>query len=103
MPSAPLTRDEWRAIVSRPTATFSGTHQTLNVNLEDVVRMAATLERFHEALEALLLLVDHETGLPESAANGVTDPTGTIDEGVVTSGEALEAARALLDAAAGKG
>lgn len=46
-----------------------------------------------EACEQLLLLIQHETNLPEAARNGVTDNTGTIDEGEVRAFEIIENAR----------
>ncbi len=48
------------------------------------------------ALRKLILLVDHETDLPDSSANGVTDSTGMMDEGVVRASAILSDARALV-------
>ncbi len=49
-----------------------------------------------QALRDLLGLIEHETDLPRSAANGVTDPTGSIDEGEVRAAQIIENARAVL-------
>lgn len=66
-------------------------------------RLAAELEQaraacaaMREGLDCLLDLVRHETDLPESAANGNKDSSGTIDEGVVMAGRVMEQARKLL-------
>lgn len=68
--------------------------------LEDRMRLAhdqAIRER-DEALDALRnldALVRHETGLPESARNGVVADCGT-DEGIYRAGMILEEVRAVL-------
>lgn len=62
-------------------------------------QLAATIEwaeQMRRALKKLQALVQHETDLPRSAQNGVTDETGTIDEGVVRAGEVLEEVRLAL-------
>jgi hypothetical protein len=58
--------------------------------------LAAAGDALADAVEWLLLLVSHETGLPESAANGVTDPTG-LDEGVTRASEILRETRTARD------
>lgn len=55
-----------------------------------------------EACELLLLLIQHETNLPESARNGVTDSTGTVDEGEVKASEILSNARIAIEKATGR-
>ena len=50
-----------------------------------------------DALNELFTLVRYETGLPGSAANGITDPTGAIDEGVVSANETLNKVTAILE------
>lgn len=52
--------------------------------------------KLHKALSDLLLLVRHETNLPEAAANGVTDDSG-MDEGVVRASEIMDNARLLVE------
>jgi len=47
------------------------------------------------ALEIIMLLIEHETGLPQSAANGNVSSFGT-DEGIVRTQEILDRVRALL-------
>jgi hypothetical protein len=45
------------------------------------------------ALTRLLALVEHDTGLPDSAANGVTDSTGSVDEGIARAADIIYEAR----------
>jgi len=56
----------------------------------------AEVERLRAALSALYELVRHETDLPEGAANGVVDSTGTLDEGVCPASAIIEAARTAM-------
>ena len=59
-----------------------------SISLEDI-EDAPSLQEVHTALEDLLLLVERETGLPESAANGVMCPNAILDEGVVRAHEII--------------
>ncbi len=54
------------------------------------------VKQLRDALESLYLLIQHETGLPKSAANGVVGNCGT-DEGVYRAGMIIEEARILLE------
>ena len=54
-------------------------------------------ETVSEALSDLLLLVKYETGLPESAANGVISSDGGLDEGVVRAAAIIEEAEIVLN------
>tara|TARA_Y100000310_G_scaffold315105_1_gene365289 strand:- start:2562 stop:2840 length:279 start_codon:yes stop_codon:yes gene_type:complete len=54
------------------------------------------IDKLRNVLENLLLLIKHETNLSYSAKNGITDPTGRIDEGEVWACKTMEEARLLL-------
>lgn len=47
-----------------------------------------------EALKLLLLMIEYETGLPESGANGVTH--NGIDEGIVKCGKIISEAQNII-------
>jgi len=74
---------------------------------EETLAMCAQLKKendqLKEALNALYLLVKHETNLPDSAANGVTDPGGSLDEGVTRAAETMETVRRLIKVSEGDG
>ena len=80
--------------------------QTLINTIDDMTSLGYTIitpggEHDRAAVKALrevLLVIDNETGLPESAANGVTNSTGSIDEGVYRVGEVLDNARQAVAA-----
>lgn len=61
----------------------------------------ARIAELEAVVEALLLLIGHETNLPDCAANGVV-AHGT-DEGVYRAGMMLEEARVTLAARAAEG
>jgi len=71
--------------------------------LEPALAIAETREKVLKAeklalrasLEELLLLIYHETDLPASAANGVTDESG-MDEGIAWASETIARARRTL-------
>lgn len=52
-----------------------------------------------EALENLLALIQHETDLPKSATNGITDPSGQIDQGVYYASKFIDEAQQSLNLA----
>jgi len=58
--------------------------------------LEARIAKLEGHVKMLLLIIEHETGLPESAANGVTDPTSAIDEGVVKTAAVIDEAREAL-------
>lgn len=63
---------------------------------ETFANLFALAPKLLEACDRLLMLIDHETDLPRSARNGVTDSTGTVDEGEVRAAEIVENARNVV-------
>jgi len=59
-------------------------------------KAAAAAAEYRDTLDRLLHLVRHETNLPGSAANGVTDCSGRTDEGVIRADEIMDLSRRML-------
>ena len=68
----------------------------LTRELELARAACAECAEYRDTLNQLLQLVRHETNLPKSAANGVTDSSGVIDEGVSRADEIMDLSRRVL-------
>ncbi|KKN27800.1 hypothetical protein LCGC14_0860630 [marine sediment metagenome] len=88
--------EQLRGKVESLRSKLEGLDQHMRLAVGGAFEARAKSRKIRKALEALLLLVKHETDLPDSAANGVTDPGGSLDEGIVRASEIMEQARLAL-------
>lgn len=63
-----------------------------------LTELIEALRNVARAAQYVMLLIEHDTGLPESAANGIFGPSGYPDEGVVRATKILGEASEALDA-----
>ena len=77
--------------------------ETVQPYQDRIAKLETANAELIEALEGLLLLIEHETDLPKSAANGNVGPSGWPDEGIVHATKIMASAEQAIRKHKGEG